>query len=134
MVCIGLLIYSESFWGDRGFYDSSRIPIANETEIICADGHFIYIPIGDEQRLIGSFALHEGKIFAEDQLTTSADSVPEGLYLVFNPDTQELKQFVNQEEYQKFASRNNYPDVSAFREFFEHYNDYWNGWRRWLLP
>jgi hypothetical protein len=131
---IGLLIYSGSFWGDRGFYDSSRIPVSDGTEIICTDGDFTYIPIGREQRLIGSFALHDGKIFAEDQFTTSTDSVPSDSYLIFNPGTQELKQFASKDEYEKFAAQHNYPDVSAFREFFDHYNDYWNGWRFCLLP
>ncbi|MCX6180421.1 MAG: hypothetical protein NT150_00645 [Bacteroidetes bacterium] len=126
---IVLFFYAFSYWGNHGLGDSSCIPVGYGQTIYCGDGVYTYFyenPDGSSyQRHINNFSISDEYLCAEQD---------KNKYVVFNLETSQTTELQNKEEYEKFAIKNNLPATTDFKEFYFHYNNYWNGWRFYLLP
>jgi hypothetical protein len=126
ILVVGLFIYSFTYWGDHGLGDTSLIPVGYGQSIHNGDGSFTYFYAADNvQRHIYSYRIRNGMLCAQQD---------DNKYLIYNLETKELKEFNNQEEYEDYAQTNELPIAAEFRDFIEHYEVHWNGWRRTLLP
>jgi hypothetical protein len=134
IIFAALFIVACFLWSARGIGDTAKLNVANGTSIYLSDGFFLYFERGNEQRLIGSFAINDGKIFAEDRFTTSDERESADNYLIYDCHSSELLEFDSKSDYDNYAGENNFPLTTQFREFPEHYRSYWGGWRRWVLP
>lgn len=122
----GLFIYSFTYWGDHGLGDSSLIPVGHGQSIHNGDGVFTYFyTSGLNQRHIYNYSIKNGQICAEQDGNK---------YLIYNLETKELKEFNNKRDYEDYAKANELPTTDQFKDFIEHYRDYWDGWRGALLP
>lgn len=134
IIFLVLFIVAVFLWNIRGIGDTAKLNVANGTSINLSDGFFLYFERGIEQRLIGRFAVDDGKIFAEDMFTTSDERDTGNNYLIYDCHSSELLEFDSKISYDNYARENNFPLTTQFREFPEHYRSYWGGWRRWFLP
>jgi hypothetical protein len=126
VLAVGLFIYSFTYWGDHGLGDSSLIPVGHGQSIHNGDASFTYFYTSDnEQRHIYNYAIKSGLVCAEQD---------DNRYLIYNLETKELKEFNSMKEYEDYAKANELPTTSEFKDFIEHYEDYWNGWRGRFLP
>jgi hypothetical protein len=126
IIALGLFVYSITYWGDHGPGDSSLIPVGHGELIRNGDGVFTYFYTSDyKQRHIYRYTVHKARICAEQD---------NSMYLIYDLETKELKEFLTQAEYEEYAKVNQLPGSKAFMDFADHYKDYWNGWRGKLLP
>jgi hypothetical protein len=126
IISLVLFIISFTPWGDHGLGDSSLIPVGHGKTIYNGDGSWTYFYTPDHnQRHIYKYEVKDDKLFAEQD---------DERYLTFDLKSSELKEFDDKESYEEHAKQNDYPLPNEFKDFIEHYNDYWNGWRFWFLP
>lgn len=124
VMSISLFVFSFTYWGDHGLGDSSRIPVGHGKAINNTDTWTYFYTPDNDQRHIYKFEIHDDKLFAEQN---------GGRYLLFDFETSQLKEFENKGEYDEYSIEHNYPRSSDLRDFYHHYDKYWNGWRFWLL-
>lgn len=129
----GLFIFMFTHWGNRGFGDSSRIPLNYGREIVNIDGTNTYIPETNNRRSdinIERFALTK-TIICGEVLGDTIDYA--GKYVVFNMKTNQVDFLKDKEQFNKYAIEHNLPTTDKFHDFFYHYGAYWNSWRLFLL-
>ncbi|MFT3705551.1 MAG: hypothetical protein QM802_24490 [Agriterribacter sp.] len=133
---IVFLIYHFSYWRDKGFGDSFRIPIGNGYQVSNIDGISTYFEDsksgGGRQAFLTNFTVDKGKLCANFQGFNSTDC--QDCYIVFDTKLKKMYEFYSGEEYKLFATKNGLPFTESFKEFTENYNDYWTRNSKWYLP
>ena len=132
---ISLFIFLFSYWGNHGLGDSARIPIgygkeisntnwtkyANFNGIKSLDGNDIYTTKFkiDKNILCGNY---------------DSDFYDyKNRYFVYNLELNQLTEFKSEAEYNNYADKNGISKTNQFLTFEDNYENYWNGWRFWLL-
>ncbi len=129
LISIGLFLFMCSHSGDHGLGDSAKIPLGHSKEVLEIDGTNTFLQdAGGEQLAIGKFAFDSNNLYAE---TPDND---DGNFVVWNLQTDSRTFYKTKSDYLKVAKQNNYPLPNSFEPFSLLYNDYWHGWRFWLLP
>ncbi|WP_121810762.1 hypothetical protein [Mucilaginibacter kameinonensis] len=125
VVALLLIVFSFTYYGDHGLGDSPRIPLGYG-ETMVGDNQFAsFTPKGkNEQIHVKAFALKG------DNLSMAVDSG----YKVYNLKTKGVVNFSEGQMYDAFAFSYGLPLSLQLRSFRPQYDEYWNGWRFWLLP
>ncbi|MES2766600.1 MAG: hypothetical protein V4642_12070 [Bacteroidota bacterium] len=130
IISVALFFFMFTYWGNHGLGDIARIPIGNFKTVGQINGTSTYIE-KDNGKSVGveSFAVNDNKLFAELD-----DYSEKGSYVIWNLETDKWYFYQTRNEYLKLAKRKNYPLPDTFKDFQQHYSDYWHGWRFFLLP
>lgn len=137
VLSISFFFYSFSYWNYSGLGDYFCIPIGNEYVVSAIDAceeSFIETSKDNKgrQTYIHNFAIIENKICAEFlgyNNTTNIDK-----YIVFDSQTESIKEFNSKAEYSAFAQKNKLPSIDQFQDFGTNYNDYWAANKNWFVP
>lgn len=126
-IVVGLLLiaFSFTYYGDHGFGDSPHIPLGHG-ETMVGDNQFAsFTPKGKSEKIhVKAFALKG------DNLSMAIDSG----YKVYNLKTKGVVNFSEGQMYDAFAFSYGLPLSLQLRGFRPQYDEYWSGWRFWLLP
>ena len=127
-----LVIIANTHWGSHGLGDFATIPLRHGQNVNQINGTqaFIRVQYQYGELQIGDFAKTSTYLVGETEVSTVDD--PED-YFAWNLNSNEVEYFSTKEEYITFADKNNLPSPSEFKSFWEHYQDYWGGWRFWTL-
>ncbi|AYL94687.1 hypothetical protein [Mucilaginibacter celer] len=125
VVFILLLIFSFTYYGNHGLGDESHIPLGHG-EVMSESDTFAYFVPKDkaEQINVQTFRVKG------DNLCMSVDSG----YKVYNLKTKVFINFSNEPMYNKLAAAKELPLAGDLKDFRSQYDEYWSGWRFWLLP
>lgn len=120
-----LTIYSFTYFGNHGFGDESYLPVGNYQAMYATDG-YAFFTFKDTSRTISvdSFLVKNDSI-----CMASANT-----YYVYNLRSDTMTKFEDKNMYERYALDHSLPLINRFKKFYELYNDYWNGWRFWVLP
>ena len=119
-----LFVFMFTYWGDHGLGDEAYIPIGNDKTVNQIDGAENYLEKkSGEQLSIKDFA------FDKDYLYTELQDDPKYNYAIWDLKTDQWRFYINQFDLEKAIGK-----TIAFEDFWIYYNNYWNGWRFWLLP
>lgn len=132
-IFIGLCAFSFTYYGNHGLGDSVRIPVGHGQVINNVDDRFTWFDTAsDGQVAISNYIVRENKIFANG--VNEDENPSDSLYIVYDLVIKKLIRFKTKQQYSDYAEKNNYPSINEFYDFGKHYDEYWNGWRFWLLP
>ena len=125
IVSIMLLVFSFTYYGNKGLGDESRIPLGHGQAMLESDQSAYFEPKGkSEQVHVKVYALKG------DNLSMAVDSG----YKVYNLRTQGVVNFSDGQMYDAFAFSYGLPLSLQLQSFKAQYVQYWGGWRFWLLP
>lgn len=133
---IAFTYYSLSYWQDRGFGDSYKLPIGNGYYINNIDGAETFFE--DEKKTysrqasLTDFLVKDGRLCARFYGFNSRDC--EDCYIVFDTKQSAMREFHSANEYEAFAGIHDLPHIYEFRDFFKNYNEHWQGHDKWYLP
>jgi energy-coupling factor transporter transmembrane protein EcfT len=120
-----LIIFSFTYYGDHGLGDDSRIPLEHGEAIEQGD-HFAYFT----PKQTGKQVHVKAFVLKGDNLCMSVDSG----YKVYNLKTKGVVNFSDGQMYDAFAFSYGLPLSLQLQNFKSQYDEYWGGWRFWLLP
>lgn len=128
------LVYSFTFWGDKGLGDSARIPLSHGREVGNGNWNYTHIspenyPYGD--MLIDSFTIMEDHVVGKTASSPVDDPLP---YFRWDLKTNNIKFFASKDEYIAHATAYDLALPDTFQSFSKNYGDHWYGWKFWLLP
>lgn len=134
LVSIGLFVCMFTYWGNHGIGDSPRIPVGYFRTIQLTN-EISYIQgtkynMGDQIE-ISDFDIVPNYVCGKTE--TSFQNYP-GEYFVYNLKNNDIVFLKNEIEYNNYANANKLSTSDKFKDFNFYYNQYWNGWRFWLLP
>ena len=128
IIYVLLFIFMFTYWGDHGLGDDAYLPVGHFQVVNQSDGMYAYVEDKHGDQLnIANFAYDGNKLYAESGKNMFG-KIP-GDYLVWDLKNNSWK-FYTKSEY----SNTKYPAPNTYLSFNDHYNNYWNGWRFWLLP
>lgn len=133
LISLSIFIFSTTHWGSHGLGDYARIPLNYGKEIIQINGTQAFIENIDYKHgdlSVSAFATTPHYVVGKAKNRMAEH--PEEYFSWFLP-TNNIQYFYSKNTYKNYAKKNNLPDPSEFKSFWEHYNDYWNGWRFWML-
>jgi hypothetical protein len=134
LILVLLMLYgSFSHYGNHGLGDSSRLPLAHGRTIHLSSKTYIKLDGSkiDSEIYIDKFALSEKYVFGYlDNSQTNYDKI----YFVFDLQRNKVSQFEKEADYLAFLVQAHINPDTKLADFFEHYHNYWSGWRFWLLP
>ena len=121
-----LLVFSFTCYGDHGLGDEANIPLPHWETMDSGDGNAYFNPNGKlyDQISVDSFLVRN------DHLCMASDT----LIFDYQLKTSELKKFATSKLYDAYAMAHHLPIKKEFRKFWPQYNDYWSGYRFWMLP
>jgi len=135
-ISIFLLFYMFSPYGDHGLGDSARIPISFTKEI----SNINWTNYGklNNMKSIEKSDIYMTKFKVENNiLCGNLDSDfydYQNSYFVYDIDSEKLEEFQTEEDYNKYIKSKNLPKSNELKSFEDNYQDYWSGWRFFLLP
>ncbi len=133
IISVGLFVYMFTYNGDHGFGDSATVPIGNYKVVNQIDGTSTYIQNAKgEQVSIKNFAFDNNNLYGE--VKKEPNDTTTGIFVVWNLKTDQWKYYNSTVEYLRAAKTNGYPPLNKFSNFDYCYDNYWRGWRFWLLP
>lgn len=121
IISVCLFIFMFTHWGDHGLGDSARIPLKYGREVNQTDGYWTYItPEGYEYEVL---TLQQFS-YTDEFLIGVVDEPKIAKYAIWDLSSNKVE-FTNElgPKYSRIT----------FQKFFSHYQDYWGGWRFWLL-
>lgn len=122
VISFGLFLFMFSHWGDHGLGDSARIPLAHGREVNQADGSWTYItPEGYEYEVLSIKQFS----FNQEYLVGQVEEPQIAKYAIWDLANNKVE-FTN-------ALETKYSLNLNFQDFYKHYQEYWGGWRFWLL-
>lgn len=125
IVSLSLVVFSFTYYGNHGLGDDSRIPLGHGEAIEQGDQFAYFTPKGTNKQVhVKTFVLKG------DNLCMSVDSG----YKVYNLKTRGVVNFSEGQMYDAFAFSYGLPLSLQLQSFKSQYDEYWNGWRFWLLP
>jgi hypothetical protein len=125
IVGILLLVFSFTYYGNHGLGDDSRIPLGYGEAMRESDTFAYFVPKGKPEQINVQAFLVKG-----DNLCMSVDSG----YKVYNLKTKAFVNFTDEPMYNMLAVAKDLPLSRHLKDFNSQYDEYWNGWRFWLLP
>lgn len=133
-ISVIFLVYSFTFWGDRGLGDSARIPLSYFREI--DNTNWMTTSIDPENYAygsvnIGSFTISNDHVVGTTEVSPVDRPLP---YFRWDLKTNKVKFFKSEDDYIAYATTYNLPSTDSFQSFSKNYGDHWYGWRIWLLP
>ncbi len=135
LISLGLCIFMFTYWGDHGLGDSARIPIGFGREVNQIDASSTFIqPRGYE---FETLSINEFAV-TKHYLITYVESEPvsnlQHQIAVWDLKTNQVHFFKNSETLESFSKANILNGQHESKDFRKHYNEFWDGWRFWLLP
>jgi len=127
IVSVALFLFSFTYWGNHGLASHDRIPLGYGKE--ASRVAFMNHSDGPD---FGKYATKNEFVCGIERNIAVIDKHRES-YAVWNLKTNKVAQFNTLEAYTKFATKYNLPLAEQFISFNDHYSDFWNGWRFWLL-
>jgi len=125
IVSILLLVFSFTYYGNKGLGDESRIPLGYGEVMRASDQFAYFVPKGKSGQIHVDTYVLKG-----DNLCMSIDSG----YKVYNLKTKGVVNFSDGQMYDAFAFSYGLPLSLQLQSFKVQYDQYWGGWRFWLLP
>lgn len=131
-----LFIWGFTYWGNHGAGDYARIPIGNGYAVENINwteyGYLEEVEIQGGKNLdMTRFSIKNNKIIGNlDSWFYHYDKQ----YFLLDLKTEEVIEFENGSELDKFAEKNNLPKAEELKSFKRNYQEYWSGWRFWFLP
>jgi len=120
-----MIIYSFTYFGNHGLGDQSYLPLGHQQSMYATDGYAFFTFKDTSQTIsVDSFLVKNDSVCMESANT----------YYVYDLRSELLKKFENSNAYERYALSHSLPLINRFKKFYELYNDYWNGWRFWVLP
>lgn len=120
-----LIVFSFTYYGNHGLGDESRIPLGQGETMKEGDQFAYFTPKGTSKQVhVKSYVLKG------DNLCMSVDSG----YKVYNLRTKGVVNFSDEPMYNAFAVSYGLPLSRHLKDFRSQYDEYWSGWRFWLLP
>jgi hypothetical protein len=125
IVGLSLIVFSFTYYGNHGLGDDSRIPLGHGEAMEQGDQFVYFTPKGtNKQAHVKAYALKG------DNLSMAVDSG----YKVYNLKTKGIVNFSDGQMYDAFAFSYGLPLSLELQSFKAQYDQYWGGWRFWLLP
>ena len=127
-----LVLYSTTHWGSHGYGDSARIPLNEGRSVSQIDGTYAYLnDVGSDSIAVGidKFAITSDYVLGITELSSYDDPID---FFAWNLATNELMRF-NSSQFANFIVNNNLPEPEEYKSFWHHYDEYWSGWRFWML-
>ncbi|WP_395063884.1 hypothetical protein [Flavobacterium sp.] len=135
-ISIFLLFYMFTPYGNHGLGDSARIPISLTKEISNINWT-VYGKLNDvKSNEKNDIYLTQFKV-EKDILcgNLSSDFYDyKNSYFIYDIDSEKLQEFKTESDYNNFTKNKNLPKSHELKSFKENYDDYWSGWRLFLLP
>ena len=125
-----LFIWSFTYWGSHGLGDYARIPIGYGRQIERINATITYItPEGHELETYGinEFATENKFCFGKSR------GMDKTVYFIWNLESNKIVKYKSKRQYIKQLSKHGIKNPK-YNTFYEAYDNYWNGWRFWLLP
>lgn len=137
VISILLFIYSFTYWGNHGLGDGPRIPVGYWNVVENTNWQFSnlrgYTDFEGNKICVSRFTTENNYFCGEfDQDHFFYDFKNE--YFVINMKTNEIIEFMDKNEYNRYAQMNKLPLTSNLFTFEQNYHNYFRGWRFWLLP
>lgn len=125
MTVAGLLfIFSFTYYGNHGLGDESSIPLGYWKSMSASDGYAYFNLKPGKQIRIDNFAIDNNHLCFSSQNEFYDYQLNSGKWEEYN----------SKDAYEKHASLNHLPSTNEFKYFYSQYDNYWSGWRFWLLP
>lgn len=133
LTSILLICFMFTFWGNHGLGDSARIPITYGVEIIQFDGNYTYLQLNGNQVLdeIKKFAITDEYILGKRGNAFIGD---DEVFFIYKKEDNSINTFANEKSYINHLKEKKISIPVLYQDFFYYYDEYWNGWRFWLLP
>jgi len=131
IIFLGLFFFMFSYYGDHGLADSARIPIGHHREIGQTDIMSHIEPKNKGIIYINEFIITDDYVYGtleKQNLDLNHN------YFVYDLKLNTVQLFDQIIPFNSFLTSKNVSQESPYQTFGEHYNQYWNGWRFWLLP
>lgn len=131
-ISIFLFFFMFSHFGDHGLGDSARIPIGHSKAIQEVDGVQAYI---QDEGPISMIEIEQFKItddFVYGYISEENGNY-EGSYFIYDLVNNSIKTFSKESDYINSLKTKNL-DNNDYKDFSKYYDQYWKGWRLWLLP
>ena len=131
-----LFVHMFTPYGNHGLGDSARIPITftkeisnvNWTEYGSLNG--IKSTEGNDIE-VTLFKVENNCIYGN---LNSGFYDYKNAYFIYDIETDNLKEFITEKEYNEYVTAKNLPKSNELKSFTENYRKYWSGWRFFLLP
>lgn len=121
-----------TYYGNHGLGDNARVPVGHFKVVKQINGTSTYLQNSKGDQLgISNFVFDNDNLYAE---TGDEFGGGNGSYVIWNLRTDNWTYYGTKEDYLSVAKQMNYPEPERFKDFFEQYSKYWNGWRFFLLP
>ncbi|WP_231427240.1 MULTISPECIES: hypothetical protein [Pedobacter] len=120
-----------SYYGNHGLGDSSRIPIAHHNVLYQIDSSAYIEGERGNTFNIGDF------VVTDDFVYGTLDRLPEDrktAYFVFDLKLSRIENFENETAFNAYLISKGLNKNVKYQDFSYYYNQYWNGWRFFLLP
>lgn len=135
-ISLFLLFYMFTPYGYHGLGDSARIPISFTKEI--SNINWTKYAQLDNIKSIEDNDIYLTRFkIVNKTLCGNLDSdffSYQNDYFVYDIDSEKLEEFQTETDYNKFAESKKLPKSHELKSFEENYNEYWSGWRFFLLP
>ncbi|RBQ04588.1 hypothetical protein [Pedobacter miscanthi] len=131
IISFGLFFFMFSYYGDHGLGDSARIPIGHHREISQTDIMSHIEPKNKGVIYINEFSITDDYVYGTlEKYNLDLNQN----YFVYDLKLNTVQLFDQAIPFNYFLTSKNVSQESAYQTFNYHYNQYWNGWRFWLLP
>ncbi|SEP04829.1 hypothetical protein [Mucilaginibacter sp. OK283] len=124
IVYASLFVFSFTYYGNHGLGDADNIPLGYGETMEAGDLLPYFCPKGKNQVAVKNYLVRGDKLCA-----TTYYGV-----MVYNLNTKQLKDFNSDEQYNAYAENHDLPPTGQMLGFEQQYNEYWSGWRFWVLP
>ena len=124
-----------SFWGNHELGDGARIPIGYEKDISNTNGaEYAHIK-GIQSQDGNDIYTTKFKIYGNEVCGNYESDFFDysNAYFIYHLETDLLIEFRTENEYNIYALKNELPKTNEFLSFDDNYENYWFGWRFWLL-
>jgi energy-coupling factor transporter transmembrane protein EcfT len=124
-IAVSLLVFSFTYYGDHGLGDDATIPLGHFTVMNSSDGYAYFETSSPyDQISVDNFLVKDDNL-----CMVSGNEL-----FICQLQTGKMKKFADAAQYNSYALAHNLPRADHLRKFWPQYDDYWNGWRFWLLP
>lgn len=125
LISVSLILFSLTYWGNKGYGDEAFIPIGHYKHIHQSNGIQAYIePYNYKYGILNieKFAICNNLVFGEAVGSTVDKPLP---FFVWNYKTEELYFFKTEEQFQDFLKTKKI-DQFSLKSFGSNYVAYWN--------